>query len=719
MKRWLPVSLLLISTLFSGSAIGRAQAAHSDAAADLTTVRDRFVRSVLPAGDEAKAQIASAGATYASSLQPDGSWADIDYANTERSVWANSHHLERMLVMAKAARVKRNSGHPDEALEAKVLQALKWWTDHDYRNSNWWWNEIGVPELSGEIAMVMGPQMPAEARQQIITIMRRSVWQTWTGANLVWGTGIQIVRGCLENDAETVAAGYERMYREVKIVGPTEEGVETDSSFHQHGMQLYNGGYGLTFSNDAGRFLAYAWGTRFQAPEDKLKIFTGFLLDGQQWMIRGAVFDYSAVGREITRKGKSAVPADKTVGPVAPTGAPYGLANIAALLAAQPIPRQQEMAAFAARLAGRPGAAEFTGNKQFWCSDFMTHRRAGYSTSIRVLSRRMLNSELVNSEGRKSVHMSDGANFLYLTGYEYRNVFGVWDWTKVPGTTAIQGTLATGEKDPIHTMGSTTFDGGVSDGTYGLAAMDLKRGGLAAQKAWFFFDREYVALGAGITLSGDDTHSVATAVNQPELKGAVLTSEDKSAVTGAHGYNASHPVWIAHDHVGYTFAPGSHVQLTAGPQTGAWSEIGTGSSTPETIPVFNLWIDHGLKATDASYQYTVIPAATPAEVAQLAAHSEVAVLANTAKTQAVFHRGLKLTEIAFRTAGNLKTPLGTVAADHSCLLLVRQTAAGWKVTAANPENAPLTLHVTVNGHVAEIVLPDGNMAGSSVTVDVK
>jgi len=36
--------------------------------------------------------------------------------------------------------------------------------------------------------------------------------------------------------------------------------------------------------------------------------------------------------------------------------------------------------------------------------------------------------EIVNSEGRKSHHLSDGANFLYLTGNEYKDIFPVWDW---------------------------------------------------------------------------------------------------------------------------------------------------------------------------------------------------------------------------------------------------------------------------------------------------
>jgi len=724
MKPWLPVSLLLLSA-FSAPTLPAIQAlpapaASSDAAAGMATVRSRFVQSVLPDGVAAQTEVNALAAKYVATLQRDGSWADIDYTSQARSVWTNSNHLDRMLVMAKAARVVRNAGHPDTALEAKILLALQWWTDHDYRNSNWWWNEIGVPKVTGEIAMLLGPQLPDDARAKVVTIMKRSNWTKWTGANLTWGVGIQIVRGCLENDPALIDAAFRRMYEEIKIMPPAAEGIEQDNSFHQHGVQLYKGGYGLDFANDVGRFVAFSWGTPFQIPADRMAIFSAFLLDGEQWMIRGDVFDYSAVGREITRAGKVAVPRETTGGSIYPANAAaYGLGNAMALLAAEPTPRQQELAAFSARLMGKPGAAELTGNKQFWCSDFMEHRRSGYATSVRLFSTRMRNSELVNLEGKKSVHMSDGANFLYLTGDEYKDVFGAWDWTKIPGTTAIQGTLDTGEKDPIGLRGSTTFNGGVSDGVYGLAAMDLKRGGLTAQKAWFFFDREYVALGAGITLSGDSTHVVATAVNQPLLEGNVLSSEGSGAVTGARSFQADHPVWVHHDRVGYIFAPQTKVQLTVGPQTGAWSQIGTGPSAPVTVPVFNLWIDHGLSPSGASYQYTVVPGATAAQTAQLAAHPEVEVLENSQKTQAVYNHTLKLAEIAFRQMGTLETPLGTVSADHSCLLLVRQTGTTWKVTASNPENEPLTLRIAVKGHAAAIELPGGNLAGSSITVEVK
>ena len=718
---WLLLALSLAPLDFAG-----APPPDHLALADLALVRDRFVRSVLPAEPAAIDQVNALAGKYSASLAPAGSWPDIDYTDAARSVWANSEHLNRILVMAKSARLQRNSGHPDPLLEARTLFALGWWTDHDYRNPNWWWNEIGVPELTGEIATLLGPQLPADARARVVAIMKRSDLHKpmvgtapWTGANLTWGAGIEIVRGCLENDPAPVAEGFQRMFEEIAIEPQPKDGLQQDSSFHQHGTQLYNGGYGLDFANDVGRFVSFSWGTRFQIPADRMALFSTFLLDGQQWMIRGNTFDFSAVGREITRPGKVVVPKNSAAGPVTPVGPAYSLGNVLSMLAAEPTPEQAQLKAFAARLKGDAAAPQFNGNKQFWCSDFMAHRRSGYYTSVKMLSNRMQNAELVNSEGKKSVHLSDGANFLYLTGDEYTGISPAWDWTRIPGTTAIQGTLDTGEKDPIRARGTTTFDGGVSDGTYGLAAMDLARGQLTAKKAWFFFDSSYVALGAGIALAGDTQHTVATDANQTLLAGDMLTSESEHpALLGARTIDAPRTVWIYHNHVGYIFPPHTHIHLSAGPQIGSWSDLGTGPNAPVTVPVFDLWIDHGLAPRDAGYQYIVAPNATPEQVAALAAGSDLDILSNTPGIQAVYSRTLKLAEIAFRASGSLPTPVGKVEADHSCLLLVRQTANGWKLSASNPENQPLTLHVTVHERQEAITLPGGNLAGSSVSVDV-
>ncbi len=720
-------AVVLFTSFFSAmppAAAAAVQAAESasPAVAAVAVVRQRYVQSLLPTEAAAVDYLHRQAARDATALKPDGSWPDIDYSAQDRSVWAAADHLDRVLLMAKSARAYRDAGRPDTDLEGRINLALKWWTDHDYHNPNWWWNEIGVPELLGQIGNLMLGQIPAGEMAKLDSLMKRSDWRKWTGANLTWGVGIEIARGCMDDDPAAVAEGYSRMYQEIEIVSQLEEGIQQDYSFHQHGAQLYNGGYGLDFATDVARFVSYAWGTIFQIQPDKMAIFSSYLLDGEQWFIRGwgKGFDYSSVGREITRPAKPESLANKSAGPIFPNlGAVYGLAHALTMLASEPTPRQKELAAFAARMRGDANAPAFTGNKQFWCSDYMAQRREGYFASVKMLSERTFNAELVNGEGKKSVHLSDGANFIYLTGDEYTNIFPTWDWTKVPGTTAIQGTLNTGEPDPIHARGRTTFDGGVSDGAYGMASMDLKRGDLTGIKSWFFFDSGYVAMGTDIALRRDTGHDVATDVNQTLLEGDVTTSESHGPLRqGSYGFESPKRTWVYHDHVGYIFAPHTRLALSAGPQTGSWSEIGTGPAAPVTLNVFDLWIDHGKNPDGESYEYVVLPGATADEVARRANDPGFMVLSNTRAIQAVYNPRLRLAEMAFRQPAYMKTPLGIVRADHACLLMVRQTDTGLRVTASDPEDLPLTLTVTIDGTPATIELPGGNMAGSSVSVNV-
>lgn len=697
------------------------QTADASAISAVTQVRERFVQSLLPTEPAAVDDLHQLAAKDAAALAPEGSWPDIQYTAQDRSEWPAADHLDRVLRMAKSARILRDTGRPDEALEAKINLALKWWTDHDYHNPNWWWNEIGVPMLMGQIGNLMLPQIPPAELDKIVVIMKRSDWRRvpWTGANLTWGVTIEIARGCIQNDPFAVAEGYFRMYDEIKIVSQLQDGIQQDDSFHQHGAQLYNGGYGLDFASDVARFISYAWGTKFQITPDKMAIFASYLLEGERWMIRGfgKGFDYSVIGREITRPANPPSLANKSAGPIYPSlGEVYGFAHALSLLANQPIPHQMELQGFATYLRGNGNPPAFTGNKQFWTSDYMAQRRDDYFTSVKMLSQRLLNAELVNSEGKKSVHLSDGANFLYIGGDEYLNIFPVWDWTKIPGTTAIQGTLETGEPDAIKARGKTTFDGGVSDGTFGLATMDLHRGNLTAEKSWFFFDSSYVALGNAITLDNDDQHDVATDVNQPLLQGNVLTSESQGPLAqGSYSYNTSHTIWIYHDNTGYIFPPDTRLSLTLGPQTGKWSDIGTGPDTPVTKNVFNLWIDHGAAPQDASYQYLVLPNTTSVGVAQRAKDSGLTILANNDTIQAVYDPRIQLAELVYRRPSYIKTPLGNVRADHACLLLVHKTDAGLKLTASDPEDLPLTLTITVDEKPYTLDLPGGDMAGSSVS----
>ena len=727
MRRLYCPSLIAIALLWFVPAIclassqpGIPESSHAEISAQdssaIGLVLERYAKSVLPPQPKELAGLHQLAQHYASVLNADGSWADIHYGDKSRSSWQVTEHLNRTLVMAKWARAARGAGTPDSNIEIDIHHALDYWLKYDPKNRNWWWNEIGVPELLGEIAALTEKQLPQSTILNVTKIMRRSNWARvpWTGANLVWGVEIEIVRGCLEHNDADVREGYSRMYQEIKIVGPHQDGIQQDYSFHQHGEQLYSGGYGLSYANDVGRFVAYAWGTKFQIPAKQLAIFSAYILDGEQWMTTGDIIDYSTIGREITRKGLVVAPTNWDNGPISRAGAAYSLAHVVNMLAALPTPRQTEFRAFAARLLQLPKLKPFIGNKQFWCSDFMVQRSANYTTSVKMLSNRMQNAEVINGEGLKSQHLSDGVNFLYLTGDEYRDIFPVWDWTKLPGTTAIQNTLDTGEKNPINTHGVSSFAGGVSDGTYGMAAMDLARGNLVAKKAWFFFGRYYVALGADITLSGSD--DVATDVNQSRLHGAVFSNlSSQPLLQGKQNFDKGRLRWLYHDRVGYIVAHNANVKLSLGLQAGRWSDIGAGSSEEVSISVFNLWLDHGEAPKAASYEYAVLPGVSLRQTKQFASTPPYTVFSNTAAIQGVYDSRLKMVEIAFRQPAKARTPLGAITVDHACLLIARRVGDSWVVTAANPENLPLNLGMTIGSKKIRLSLPDRWDAGSSVT----
>src|SRR5262249_15036124 len=158
-----------------------------------------------------------------------------------------------------------------------------------------------------------------------------------------------------------------------------------------------------------------------------------------------------------------------------PAGAPYSLLNTTHLLSKLPTTRAAEYQLFARRLLADPQAPPLVGNRCFWRSDYMVHRRPSWFASVKMLSDRMVSAELVNDEGKQSHLLSDGATFIYRTGNEYRDIFPVWDWRKIPGITAEQVALKPDGK-AIHTRGGSSFVGGCSDGQYGFATMQLARG---------------------------------------------------------------------------------------------------------------------------------------------------------------------------------------------------------------------------------------------------
>jgi chondroitin AC lyase len=419
------------------------------------------------------------------------------------------------------------------------------------------------------------------------------------------------------------------------------------------------------------------------------------------------------MGRSITRDGDPS------------TGMIDGCENMAKL----DTPDRQKFLSFARTLKGNDWSDKdaLTGNKHFWRSDYMVHRRGNYMASVRTASTRNRRTELVNRENLKGDHLSDGLTYIYLRGDEYRDIFPLWDWRKLPGTTCLQGNRPFQPGKAGN--GKTTFVGGVTDGTYGCAAMDFAIDGITAKKAWFFFDKEFVCLGAGITCDADDV--VATTMNQCILKGDVTVRDTggiRKLEKGSRTVDGAQ--WIQHDGIGYAFLGGSAIHVVSETRKGTWKNINDFQKADEVSgDVFCLWIDHGAKPAAKEYRYVVAPYAGPSELDQYAVSSPIEVLSNTTEIQAVEHRGLSVAEIAFHKAGQLTAGPLSAASDAPCLVTLKGIGGKVRLAASNPENRPLELTLELKGHFSgegcewdepngvtrvHFSLPGGEMAGSSV-----
>jgi chondroitin AC lyase len=661
-------------------------------------IRLRLRQSLLP--DTLTPKMIADAEAVLQTMRPDGSWADQNYADTDREVWKAGAHLGRVLTIARAYYAPGSTLAKKPEVAERIVASLGYWLKADPKNDNWWHNMIGVPLQVGDLLILMGNDAPPDLRDQGVKLMTRGTMEKMTGQNLVWGAEIQILRGILGETPALIGSAYERMWQEVVVANIGQEGIQSDASFHQHGPLLYAGGYGAGFVSDTVRFVGYAAETPYAIPGEKKAILDRYVLDGVQWMLRDGQWDYGATGRELIRPGKSAAPMVRPV----------------VALAAMPGPRQAEMRIFADRISGKPGAKPLIGNRHYWRSDYMAHQRPGYFAATRMDSVRTANTDgLTNGENKKSHHLADGALYLSTDGGEYTGIYPVWEWHQIPGTTAEQNTVLDPKK--VRRMGATKFDGGVSDGLYGAAAMDLSVGELKAQKAWFYFDREIVCLGAGIDCTS--ANPVATSINQCLLRGPVQMSDSAASQTVPRGERSlTNAKWVWHDHMGYVFPAATDLRLKNDSQTGSFREIGPGPETPITKDVFRLSMDHGVGPKNAGYAYIVVPAATAEQTAATAAKLPLEIVSNTATLQAVWHKERKILAVAFRAPGQVSAGGQAVSVDQPCLLLLRQEGGKWKLAVSNPENLPRTVTVRVGKKTVKVALPDGLRAGESIVQDL-
>jgi chondroitin AC lyase len=643
-------------------------------------------------------------------------------------------HLSRLVQMASAYSNPASPDYHSPKMLEGIVRGLQYWVkNRQPMPHQWWQNTIGQPLELSRILLPLEDVLPAD-------LLRQSLFyyacpgqidpRYATGQNLVWYAQQQLIRGALARSGEDVATASESLQNEISIT--TGEGIQPDLSFHQHGPQLYNGGYGHDFMVDTCKYAAVLAGTRYAFTHEKLMLLADHLLLGSGHMIRGKLLDYSAYGRTLVRRNAS-------------EGA-VEFATACDELAALLPDRAGELMALKKHIEGTGAPYSFLGNRYFWNSDFMTHQRKAYYISVKMVSDRTVGTETLGGENLKGSWLPFGTTWILRRGDEYKDIFPVLDWGRLPGVTSAHMAMATSNppdwgrgvtflhKPTATRQGYTepesfvtfkgwnqpeSFVGGVSDGSYGAAALVFDKMSTQGRKAWFFFDREMVALGVGINSSRDEP--VATTLNQTLLHGPVLIDGHAAEPGESKVPQAS---WVLHDEVGYAFLEPAAANVMAGPQTGDWKSVSAGySDAPVTEQVFALWLDHGVRPQGAQYAYAVLPGINAQQLAEWVARPPVRIIANTTAQQAVIHDQLGVAEIIFHEPGSVTLAVGsTVKVDHPCLALLVKHGNSTRISVSSPggefPRVQLTLTTAQKEQTLTFELPGGKLAGKSQAMDI-
>jgi len=690
---------------------------------DIEKIRNRIITTLMePSVNDVRVK------ELIATLNKDGTWPGINYEDVRREAFDHTRHLSNMVLMSRAFKKKGSAWAGKKELKNAISLSLNYWLAHDFICDNWWNNEIGTPDAITSMLLMLDKELTKEQIEKASAITGRAHINA-PGArqsgDRIKIAGIQAKNMLFQRDVATFEMLVKVIEGEIRFVPPDQRGMQYDYSFHHRDDHVNNTlSYGLGYADAFVEWTTYLSGTRYQLSDTALKQLIDYYLDGIcKQMVSGKYPDPGSANRDISRRGN---------------GGPMGARTPERLLAATDY-RKAELQEIA-NIRNDKAQATLSFSKFFWLSEYFVFQRPGFFTSVRMFSSRNANmEEPYNSEGLTNHHRGDGTNYISLTGTEYYNQAPVNDWQKIPGATIMQKASLPAENE-IQKYGVMDFAGAVTDGRYGAVGFDFisPHDPLRARKAWFFFDKEYVCLGAGIRSQGN--RPVVTTLNQCLMRGDVTVNSGSSTQTQPKGEKQVEGVrWVFHDGIGYLFPEPTKVNLANQAATGSWYTSNKQTSTSKeelSIDVFKLWIDHGARVNGGTYQYIVMPAVSREQLIAANQRPAVTILSNTPEIQAVWHNTLNMLQIVCYKNGTLQLPEGNrLIMDSPGILMAKVGEGSVELSVADPSRKLGKMHFSVNFRIERqgpnftavwneakrvsdisIDLPSGFYAGQSVTI---
>lgn len=664
-------------------------------------------------------------------MKEDGSFKNIDYADLSRVAgFPHRRHTSDLVYLAKAYKSKGSSYYKSKKLKERIVTSVKYWADNDFFGDNWHNNQISTPTNLVNLMLVFGDNIPKnliEKTQPMIGRAHMKASGARPSGDRIVIAGILAKNLLFMGDREQFDDIIKLIEGEVKFSTGT-RGMQHDFSFHHRVDRVNNTtsyGYGK-YANAFGEWSYYVANTKYAFSVERINHLVDYYLDGiYKQLVYGVYTDISVKNRSISHKA---------------TFAPRGTLEIERLLFGTDYRKDELEEIIKLRKGEAKPSQSFS--KFFWQTEHYVHQRPNYYTTVRMYSTRNRNMEVpYNGPGKTTHHRADGTNYLQLKGDEYHNIWPVYDWQKVSGTTVVQKPELYGPTE-IQKDGLTDFVGAVTDGQYGAVAYDFRSSHdfVKAKKSWFFFDDEYVCIGTDIKSS--KRLPVHTTINQVLMRSDVtIMKNNRIAKLDKSSRKLSGVKWVHQDKVGYIFPDTTTVSLSNQAQEGRWSDITDQKNISEEVvskEVFTLGFDHGKRPSNASYQYIVVPDVSDQELKETSANNRgVEILSNSSQVHAVKNNKLNICQLAFYQAAEVELAEGSsIKMDSQGMVMVKmKNNKISEMSIADPSRKLSRALITISGIYNKkgdgysiypdqsqnntliiVDLPQGVYAGKSVTI---
>lgn len=644
-------------------------------------------------------------------IKEDGSWADINYIDVSRKGFRHTKHLGNLKLLGAAYSVDGQKFFHNKEVKEAFDKALNFWLIHDFKAENWWHNEFGTPKAMKDLLLIMDDSLTESQAAKMLEIASRANSKApgaRASGDRISIIGIEAEVALFSRDSKKFKQCIENISKEIRFGASdgSNKCLQHDYSFHHRKDRVDNTlSYGLQYANDLAMWIDKVSGTQYEFPESSIRLVTDFYLDGIcKHMVYGIYEDTGHMNRDISRK--------KALSAMS-TSTPQRLINASNY-------RKDELQSIIDLRKGETTRHEEYA-KFFWQSEYLTVQRRDFFTSVRMFSTRNMNMEIAyNGEGLRNHYRGDGTNYLTLHGDEYHSLPPVYDWMRIPGVTSVITDEMPSYKE-IQKAGKMDFAGAVTDGYYASAAFDFisSHHPLKGKKSWFFFDDEYICLGAGIHSESDN--EVVTTLNQTTLKSEVTT--DKGILPeGEHHLEGVK--WIHHDKVTYIFPYQQDVYLNNQAVSGYWSNITSQTSASkelETEKVLKIWTNHGIHCNNEDYAYITVINKNKKEIRNYTNGHALRILSNNKRIQAVEKPQTGIVFANFFEADTLSPDKNlTLKMQTPGLILIKRNTKGkvLSVTCSDPTRKLEHIDFTLNGKTYHVELKAGNYAGTSETITI-